>query len=108
MRQGVAAAATLVGAPAPAPSAPWFWSDRHGVHVEVVGDMSLPGRDVVRAVDGVPAMAFRVGDDGLLAGCAAIDGGIGVRAARRIIDRRLPVDADQLADASVPLKRLAR
>lgn len=108
MHQGQTAAATILGIEPPTHGAPWFWSDRHGVHVEAVGSMTVPGRDVLRVVDGAPQFTFRVTDDGHLAGCVAIDGGIGVRAARRIIDRRIVVDPDQLADPGIALKKLAR
>lgn len=107
MHGGQTAAAAIIGDKPPTHGAPWFWSDRHGVHVEGVGQMTGTGRDVVRVVDGVPQMAFRVTDEGLVAGCAAIDGGVGVRAARRIIDRRIRVDPAQLADPTIGLKKLA-
>lgn len=108
MNQGRTAAAALLGGDLPTHGAPWFWSDRYGVHVEAVGSMLAPGRDVLRLVDGVPNTAFRVGDDDRLMGCAAIDQGPSVRAARRIIDRRIAVDEDQLADPTIPLKKLAK
>lgn len=108
MREAQTAAAAIVGDDPPIHGAPWFWSDRHGVHVEVTGEMMGPGRDVLRRVEGSLQMAFRLTPDGHLAGCAAIDHSLGVRAARRIIDRRLVVDPAQLADPATPVKKLAR
>ncbi|MGP5195462.1 NAD(P)/FAD-dependent oxidoreductase [Arthrobacter rhombi] len=108
MNSGHQAAAAIAGVEAPAQRSDWFWSDRHGVHVEGVGSMTEPGTTVIRETDGVPVMAFRVDGEGYLLGCATVDGGLAVKAARRIIDRRIRVDPAQLADPSVNLKKLAR
>lgn len=106
---GVRAAAAIVDDPEPAPSAGWFWSDRYGCHVEGVGEMHVDGTTVLRHDrDGRPTAAFRLGADGRMLGAAAIDGGLTVRAARRIIDRGAVVDPEALADPAVDLKRLAR
>jgi len=108
MNTGATVAAALLGQDLPSHGASWFWSDRHGVHVEGVGSMLGDGTLVTRELDGIPVAAFRIDDQGLLAGCAAIDGGLMVRAARRIIDKQKPVNAEQLADPSIDLKKLAR
>lgn len=108
MNTGATAAAALLGQELPRHGASWFWSDRHGVHVEGVGSMVGDGTVIVREKDGEPSVVFRLDPDGFLAGCAAVDGGIAVRAARRIIDRRIVVDPAALADPSVDLRKLAR
>ncbi|PRB68054.1 FAD-dependent oxidoreductase [Arthrobacter sp. MYb213] len=108
MNTGTTVAAALLGEELPAHGASWFWSDRHGVHVEGVGSMLGEGTQVIREVEGIPVAAFRIDEQGMLAGCAAIDGGLMVRAARRIIDKQKPVNAEQLADPTIDLKKLAR
>ena len=108
MNTGATAAAALLGQELPLHGASWFWSDRHGVHVEGVGEMNAEGNTVLRLVDGVPVAAFRLDAGGHMLGAAAIDGGLTIRAARRIIDNRIVVDPAALADPSVPLKKLAR
>ena len=70
--------------------------------------MNAEGRTVLRLVDGAPAAAFRLGAGGNMLGAAAIDGGLTVKAARRIIDRGIIVDQEALADPNMPLKKLAR
>ncbi|MDK1361470.1 FAD-dependent oxidoreductase [Arthrobacter sp. zg-Y1219] len=105
---GATAAAALLGQDLPVHGASWFWSDRHGVHVEGVGSMVGEGHTVTREIDGVPVASFRLAADGRMEGCAAIDGGFTVRAARRIIDRRILVDPARLADPGVDLRKLAR
>lgn len=105
---GKAAAASILGAELPKFGSSWFWSDRHGVHVEGIGLMSEPGTTVIREVEGRPQLAFRVADDGRVIGAVAIDGGMAVRAARRIIDRGKIVDPADLANPDIDVKKLAR
>lgn len=106
---GTRAAAALLDDPAPAESAGWFWSDRYECHLEGVGEMHLDGETILRHdAEGRPAAAFRLDAEGRMLGAAAIDGGLTVRAARRIIDRGRIVDREALADPAVELKRLAR
>ena len=110
-RSGAAAAAGIMGlppGPTTGPGASWFWTDRHGVHVEVVGDMTAAGVTVLRGEPGPGFMAFRLAPSGVLAGAAAVDGGVAVRAVRRIIEAGIPVEAGQLADPQTDLRRLAR
>lgn len=108
MNTGATAAASLTGQDLPAHGATWFWSDRHGVHVEGVGEMNAEGRTILRLIDDSPVAAFRISETGELVGAAAIDGGLTIRAARRIIDRGIIVDPVALADPTIPLKKLAR
>lgn len=105
---GATAAAALLGEELPKHGASWFWSDRHGVHVEGVGSMAGEGTTIVREVNGKPSVVFRLDPDGYLTGCAAIDGGLSVRVARRLIDRRIRVDPQKLADPGIDLKKLTK
>lgn len=108
MQTGSTAAASLMEEELPTHGAPWFWSDRHGVHVEGVGSMAADGETVLRERDGEIVAAFRLAEDGAMLGCAAVDDGHTVRAARRIIDRGILADPAQLADPTVPVKKLAK
>ncbi|MDY6054939.1 NAD(P)/FAD-dependent oxidoreductase [Micrococcus sp.] len=110
MRSGAAAAAAILGEPVPDAGAPWFWSDRHGMHLEGVGTMLPPagGCVVDRLVHGEPVASFALDADGLLVGAASLDDPTVVRAARRLIDRRIPVDPARLADPEVPVRSLLR
>ena len=107
---GRAVAARVLGEDPEPECAGWFWSDRHGIHVQGVGSMTAEGETVIRpyADDATrPQMAFRVRGNTLV-GAAFIDGGAAVRAARIIIDRALPVDPAALADPTVNLRKLAK
>lgn len=65
--------------------------------------MTGSGVTIVRS----PHIAFHL-DDGLLVGAVSIDDSQTVRAARRIIDQRIPVEATELADPTVSLRDLLR
>ncbi|MER5795837.1 FAD-dependent oxidoreductase [Streptomyces sp. NPDC001980] len=107
-QDGARAAATVLGAPAPAPTAPWFWTDRHGRHIEAVGPMASAAETVVRGSCAEPSFAVFGLRDGRVVAAAAVDDSAAVRAARRMIDRRTPVDAGRLADPAVSLRALLR
>ena len=103
------AAASIMGDELPQHGASWFWTDRYGTHVEGIGSMTAPGTTVIRPdAEGKPSVAFRMHHDGRMAGCASVNDGMAVRAARRIIDRGLTPDQEALADPAVPLKKLAK
>lgn len=108
MNAGASAAAAILEQELPVHGASWFWSDRHGVHLEGVGSMHGADAHVVRMLDGVPIAAFALDAEGRMLGAAAIDGGLTVRAARRIIDKNIKVEASALADPDKPLKKFAR
>lgn len=103
---GQAVAHAVLGREAPARGTSWFWSDRHGVHLEAAGRLSGPGELVVR--DGGEHPTVFLVHRGLLEGAASIDDAMTVRAARRLIDQRVPVSIDALADPAVALRSLLR
>ncbi|KAA0976175.1 assimilatory nitrite reductase subunit [Paeniglutamicibacter gangotriensis] len=108
MNTGATAAAAILEQELPVHGASWFWSDRHGTHVEGVGDMNGVGATVLRLAGEDPIAAFHLAEDGRMLGAASIDGGLTIRAARRIIDRGIIVPPESLADPGIALKKLAR
>lgn len=110
MHGGADVAAALLGEEVPGRGAPWFWSDRHGVHVEGVGSMrpAPGGRIVDRSVRGTVVASFALDAEGRMTGAAAVDDPTAVKAARRIVDRGIPVDPERLADPDVPVRALLR
>lgn len=103
---GQEAAHALLGLPVPARGAGWFWSDRHGHHLESVGRMAGPGEIVVRPGGDHPTVFLLA--DGRLVGAAAVDEPKTIRAARGLIDRGIPVTAGELSDPSVQLRKLLK
>ncbi len=104
------AAAALLGQFPEERGVRWFWSDRHGEHVEVVGSQAeVEGGSVVRREDGRGLRGlFTLGAGGELLGAVTFDDARLARAARRLIDRAKPVDAAALADPEVSAKDLVR
>jgi NADPH-dependent 2,4-dienoyl-CoA reductase/sulfur reductase-like enzyme len=105
---GARAAATILGATAPVPTAPWFWSDRHGVHVEAVGHMPAARERAMRGRPGEGPFSVWGVRDGRLVAAVSIDDPNAVRAARRMIDRGVVVSAAALADPGTDLRGLLR
>lgn len=103
---GERAAATLLGMLPPAPTAPWFWSDRYGHHVEAVGTMTDASQRIMRGTPGEGPFSSWGLRDGHVVAAIAVDDANAVRAARRLIDRRVRVTADDLADPNTELRAL--
>lgn len=108
---GQRAAATILGAPPPAPSAHWWWSDRHDRHVEGVGEMRSDDATHTVVHRGEPGddpfSVFTLRGDRVI-GAVSVDDSGAVRAARRLIDRGISVDAARLADPATDLRKLLR
>jgi NADPH-dependent 2,4-dienoyl-CoA reductase/sulfur reductase-like enzyme len=108
VHQAEVAARTMLGLPAPEARAPWFWSTRPGLHLEVAGDTS--GRDLVVVRGGTDAgsvLAVALVEDQCV-GAVAVNRTAEMAALRRVIERRTPVSLDVLRDPAVDLRRLAR
>jgi NADPH-dependent 2,4-dienoyl-CoA reductase/sulfur reductase-like enzyme len=105
------AAAAILGLDAPGDAAHWFWSDRYHHHIEGVGQMRAADGEhtVVRRGElGRPPFSVWTLRHHTVVGAAAVDDSHAVRAARRLIDRRIQVDAAQLADPTSDLRKLLR
>ena len=111
LHDGQRAATTILGIDAAAETAPWFWTDRYDLHVEVVGEMHEPDaehEDVVRGILGEPPFSVFTLRGERVIGAVAVDDPNAVRAARRMIDRGLDVRASDLADPETDLRKLLR
>lgn len=107
-RGGQRAAATILGLEAPVETAPWFWSERHGVHVEAVGNMAKATTRVVRRCRDEGSFSVWGLREGHVVSVAAVDDATAIRAGRRMIDRGAAVVVAQLADPACDLRGLAR
>ena len=95
------------GKPVAYAEVPWFWSDQHGVNIQMVG-MAVPGARTVWRGDPAAgrAIAFSMVDERIV--CAtAFNAGGEIRFARKLIETRAPVDKRALADGGRKLKELA-
>jgi 3-phenylpropionate/trans-cinnamate dioxygenase ferredoxin reductase subunit len=98
----------MAGEGAPFAEAPWFWSDQYELNLQYVG-AGLPWERVVARgrLGQPPFTAFFLGEDRLV-GALGVDDGRTIGQVRRLLEARLHVPADQLADPAVDLKRLLR
>jgi len=101
-------AAHVLGKEAPASRASWFWTDRHGHHVEVVGTLAGDPELVWRGSAGEEPFAVFAVEGGRVVGAFAVDDTKVVRAARRLIDQRIEVDRGALADQSLDPRKLIK
>jgi 3-phenylpropionate/trans-cinnamate dioxygenase ferredoxin reductase component len=105
---GHRAAAAIVGGAAPPDTASWFWTDRHGVHVEVVGALGNADQFLQRGSVGQPPFSVFALQGGRVVGAVGVGDSTAVRAARRLIDRGITVDPAQLSDPATDLRKLVR
>ncbi|MBK1698385.1 NAD(P)/FAD-dependent oxidoreductase [Rhodovibrio salinarum] len=89
---------------------PWFWSDQHGVNLQMVGMPSGQPRQVWRGdpEQGAGFTLFYLDDQGRLIGANAVDRPADIAAARRMIERGVNPDPDKLADPDVSMKKLLK
>jgi 3-phenylpropionate/trans-cinnamate dioxygenase ferredoxin reductase component len=105
---GARAAATILGTEPPVDTAPWFWTDRHGLHVEVVGSLSVGDEFALRGSLGEEPFSVFGLHDGHVVGAVSVGDSTATRAARRMIDRGTPVTSSQLSDPGTDLRKLLR
>jgi 3-phenylpropionate/trans-cinnamate dioxygenase ferredoxin reductase subunit len=105
--QGTVAGRNAAGAEDAYAPIPSFWSEQYDLYIQGIG-WSVPGaRRVRRPLSGNSALMFEVSDSRLVYAM-----GINVQrdlaAARRLIERRLPVDTAALIDPAQPLATLLK
>jgi 3-phenylpropionate/trans-cinnamate dioxygenase ferredoxin reductase subunit len=86
---------------------PWFWTEQHGVNLQVTGLAAEAVHTMVRADDGRQFSAVHLDADGVVIGITAAGLPRDIRAGTALIKARARPDPDRLADASVPLSALA-
>jgi len=103
---GIAVGRTMSGETVPYDDIPWFWTDQHGVNLQITGLPGEAARTVVR-VDQPPAfVAVHLAADDTVVGVTAAGNPRDIRAGTALIKARRPVDPVLLADPTEPLQRL--
>jgi 3-phenylpropionate/trans-cinnamate dioxygenase ferredoxin reductase subunit len=88
--------------------APSFWSEQFDLYVQGVGwQIPQPSAKVRRPISEGATMLFEL-DGARLAYAAGINAQRDIAVARRLIERRLPVDARELADPGKPLAAMLK
>ena len=104
---GIAVGKAMCGETTPYDDIPWFWTDQHGVNLQVAGLPAYAVRTIVRA--NAPPNVFTAvhlaADDSVI-GVTAANNPREIRAGQALIKSRRPVDADAVADGAVSLQRL--
>ena len=104
--QARAAAATLTGRPAAYDRVPWFWSDQGDLRLQMAGlphgaDLTVVRGDV--AAERFSLLSYR---HGLLIAVESVGSPTDYLAVKRALEKGMTIEADSVADTSVPLKRL--
>lgn len=106
MEQGRVAAATMLGEDRSCESEPWFWSDQHGVRLQMAGLSEGADQTVTRGEFGGDSFITFHLRDGVLIGVDAVNGVREFIFCRRLIAARGRPDPAALADPSIPVKTM--
>ena len=101
---GVAVGRAMAGAPVAYDDVPWFWTDQHGVNLQVAGLPTEAARTVLRGPG--KFTAIHLAEGGRVVGVTAADNPREIRAGTALIKARARPDPARLQDASVPLQSL--
>jgi 3-phenylpropionate/trans-cinnamate dioxygenase ferredoxin reductase subunit len=104
---GIAVARAMCGDAPPYDDVPWFWTDQHGVNLQVAGLPADAVRTIVR--EGGPSDAFvavHLAEDDSVLGVTAANNPREIRAGQALIKSRKVPDIAKLVDAGMPLQRL--
>jgi 3-phenylpropionate/trans-cinnamate dioxygenase ferredoxin reductase component len=105
--QGTYVAKSMLGSEEPYAALPYFFSDQYDLGLEYLGLHTADDRLVTRGdVDGAQFQAFWVGGDGRVSAGMHVNDWDATDPIRRLLERDVPVDERQLADAGVPLDEL--
>jgi NADPH-dependent 2,4-dienoyl-CoA reductase/sulfur reductase-like enzyme len=105
---GMVAGRNAAGASEAYRTLPSFWSEQYDLYIQGVGWPSLqPGTLVRRPLEGARLLVFEVAD-GTMVSAMGINMQRDIAAARRLIERRVPIDAAALADPSRPLAAMLK
>ena len=104
--QGTVAGRNAAGARDPYVTVPSFWSEQYDLYIQGVGWPAPGAQRVRRPVSGNAALVFEViaeGEGSRLGFAMGINVQRDLAAARRLIERRTPIEPAALADPAVPL-----
>ncbi len=104
---GTAAGRNAAGVSTPYVTVPSFWSEQYDLYIQGVGWESSHGERVRRPMPGNSWLTFQI-RDGRLVYAMGINVQRDMAAARRLIEREVPVDAAALADPAQPLAAMLK
>jgi NADPH-dependent 2,4-dienoyl-CoA reductase/sulfur reductase-like enzyme len=96
------------GGDAPYTVAPSFWSEQYDLYIQGVGwPVATPGARVRRTISDKASLTFEL-DGAHIAYAMGINAQRDIAAVRRLIERRIAVDAAELADPAKPLNAMLK
>jgi 3-phenylpropionate/trans-cinnamate dioxygenase ferredoxin reductase component len=104
--QGIAAARSALGLEVDYQPLPWFWSDQYAMNLQIYGIPTPTHRVVARGTPGSDSFVLFYLDGDVVKAALGPNAARDLRFARRLIERRLPVDPQRLADIGVPMAKL--
>lgn len=106
--QAVAAAQAMLGREVDYLKPCWFWSDQYDLNIQVSGriDDSLP--IVIRRTQNDNEFTAFFLDEATVAGVLTVNRAVDMGVGKRMVERRLAVDPEMLADPSVPLREFLK
>jgi 3-phenylpropionate/trans-cinnamate dioxygenase ferredoxin reductase subunit len=87
---------------------PSFWSEQYDLYIQGVGWMATQPTQCIRRTLGANAMILFECDGPRLVYAIGINAQRDIAAARRLIERRAPVDANELSDPAKPLAAMLK
>lgn len=106
--QGAVAGRNAAGGSEAYSTVPSYWSEQYDLYIQGVGwPPQAPAQRVRRPLGGNALLSFELAD-GALVYAAGINAQRDLAAARRLIERRIPVDPAALADPGRPLATLLK
>jgi 3-phenylpropionate/trans-cinnamate dioxygenase ferredoxin reductase subunit len=105
-RHGAVTGQTMAGQETPFTDAPWFWSDQYDLNLQYVGGAQPWTRSVVRGQMGNPPFTVLYLNGDHLTGALAVNDGRTISTVRRLLQSRVEVPPDQLANPATDLRRL--
>ena len=106
LNQGAAAARSMLDRGEPYTRLPYFYSDQYAIGMEYAGLHDPSDRLVVRG-RGREIKAFWIGGDGRVTAGMHLDDWDAIEPIKHLIESDAVVDADRLADPSIPLDEVA-
>ena len=87
---------------------PWFWSDQHGVNIQIVGIPERWEAPILRGNVQDEGFSIFFEEGGFLTAAIALNQPNNIRVAKRLMSRKKPVLRAQLADPAMNLKTLLK
>jgi 3-phenylpropionate/trans-cinnamate dioxygenase ferredoxin reductase subunit len=105
LEQAKQVASKLCGREPPRLEVPWFWSDQYDLKLQIAGLPFGVANIVMRGqADSNQFAVFHLDADDRVQAVEAINAPSEFMGGRKLIELRLPVDREKLADASLPMK----